>query len=1517
MSWLTWWKKDKKEDNQEEESEKKKKKINIIGAYEYIGYDDYEKVTGDAGSYTFYIKATSSNKKIQRVDTYTIMPVPGSVYDITHNLYKIKIVVRKAYAYNADLWYIDYYMSDGIAVQYPINSEKLSVDTQHIYTTGEKMEIIVEKYYYSPSKGAGITMTSDVQQLKNFGTREKAYYMDQAQVPVTIQNYVSVNGYSSNSDLTFLRYGGEVPYWFYEKLLPFSTKGYVDNNGYPTTDKVNGHHIISLNDLFYNTKDPSTSSMNFGRRLIDLSVFEDFYVTNITISGYYKDKTLPFKYWNMKVLLPSIITYLERPEVDIITRIDNTTENGIKYTCIHIKDTPENNFLDSFIENGTLSFILDDIPELNEQYKVAKNGASKVKFVIDEYIVEDENNVNIRFFSETFSSLNISYTDNGEQQSSISSSNLSYRIQNIYCINTSEISIDNIPEINLTINPSNTDYNLNLTNYKSDGTQNTEVNVILNGDLTEYYTNGLPEGINTINAPPAPGYYLEGESIMDLSNVNDLDLKNFGELDEDGKFINQKIYLSKIKVKSKNEQMVKDSEMMSSNKLPDKDDYAPTEVIGVIVMDDTIPTNVTYENGVVQIQLYEDNVTKEPDFMNEYVDNKTLYIKLDDKLSAIFNNNPDGELELYLKTMNIKNNNQEIEFYSSDVNSVTVYYTGNDGDTSTTYESGSFTTHLGTLNITYTEGENNSLIKPITYSSNGNVKAVGLQTKESGINKIDTVNSINTIVTGNTITQNRITLVNNGLIPKKMYKDNLPINDTNKRYVKSDGTIVSSGIARLVAINEPPKDEYLTYKSSMNLIDVTNVDISKFGTIKKSSSDPNLDVLDKQNVFLSSILVYDNEVNKKVGRAGLMSRNEVNHGRTLGDGETPVYAPTDVDYQRDDIVNKIENKTILTINEQNCNNFLKSVTETEGGTETIYTDIYLNATCSSSFRENSKNTLRVSILYLLNEYTITFNGEENMGNLRIHYLKSNPEEGDKVDDYGYVEYVPSNPTYEVVNLYIASGEYEEDTSNLIPHPVEWTDGNDDHKVFNRTQENGITTSISLDLQYKHELTYVVSVSTRPYCINTLVSNQDYVCDLIVSGEIPQWVFKDLLPLSRYIGDENVITGTDTGKCLLDINRPLEDYVGISLNSSTECMIDLTNVADPEIFNRTYLYGEKTIDGKDNEKVFFVNKVKLLKRFEGKIDTSNDPLFVYYDGRTLKPSVVEFVDDWALKLPECYESCEVSGIELTVKFGEYLQIDYVNWNSEHVREYLFSKLLDEDDHYYLDLSMKIDSDLSNIILNNITTLKIYLDILKYISWSNVIKLLYNKKVEIIFNINGFLESKEISEDNIKQEINSCYVIYETVGNLRTLDRDNILIKPDSNVFSSEGNIRLHDSFYIKEDIVMQINYLKCTNIYQMNIKTSYEKMPPNTEVNLLVSSKIPKWLGEYFYSENKALPIRVKSGRNGICELAKSDGSTDVSADYFMITSINDMPAPGIGIANSDPNNQCSLNLEDFINPPEP
>ena len=1549
MSWLTWWKKDEKKDNQEEE--KKKEKPKTASLY-YLYRSNCTEVSRNTmyGNYTFTVRifpeivpiylltrqVTNRHAIYAEVTQRDIgtsigfIPVGQSFGTITYKIPKMGIYHGNSLKFNNNSNYT-----------YTVTQFKIieagTTNIWHDCSNWSDIKIIIEDLYTRVSYNSNsITLNENEQKIIDYSSSIPAITVVQEEkIQKQINRWLLINNiykYGSNSAIV-LELEGVIPLWVYDRMLPLSTKGFVNQDG-TLSENETDYHVIKINDTFYKNIE---NSIDFGKRDdINLDNFEEFYVKYVRILYTYQEEieeNHTFQYWEDGILKDSIIEYYPRESEDIAS-----ISNVDYILTIYFNPQTENDFLDNYIkeEDGNKILVFDmRLTDLDEEIQSLTEYSFRGNLIIIDQMIRKENGNSfiIRCCSEQIQGIRVICTT-GTIECSVYPD---YKITNLYCINTNNLDLnDELPEVELTL--STQDYikltydNLYLTNLKGSTTYPaTNVNLVVDGDITSCYTE-LPEGVDTINAPPAPGDYLEGESSMDLSNIRELDLNRFGELDENRKFVeqeaypftSQKIFLTKITVTSGNGNKVEDSKMRSSNKMEDGDtvSYALTEIYTVIIMDDRIPTKVktsdddsTINESTIRIQLYEDDVIKEPDCMQNYVDGNTLNIKLNEDLSGKFK--PDkSNLELYIVTigMNTFNGDEEsnkIEFFSNDVTQVSVY--DNEGNEIKTYgiDSTSFTTHLGTLNITYTESESDSSIKPITYSSNGNVKAIGLQTKQSGIDQIDTVNSINTIVTGNTITNNRITLVNNGYIPKKMYNDILPIGETEKHYVDSEGNITSSGVARLVAINEPPKDEYLTYKSSMNLIDVKDVNISKFGTVKKSESDPNLYVLDKQNVFLSSILVYDNEVNKKVKSAGLMSRNEKVITGGLGDGEVN-YVPTNVELQRDDIVNKIENKTILTINEQNCNNFLKSVTENESGTETLYTDVYLNQACSSSFQENSENMLRVDTLFLLNVYKITFNEGDSMGKLRIHYIKSNPTEEDKKDDYGYVVYVPSSPKYEVLNLYIASGTYKDNTSDLIPHPVEWREGGEDYCVFNRKEENS-KIQLSINLMYKKGLTYVVDVGTA-CCINTLVTDEDkdYNCYLIVSGEIPQWVFKDLLPLPKSIDEQGNITSTYTKKDISGINMYVSK-IGVSKTDNTdeltESEIDLRNVADLEVLDRIRRYGANYY-----QKVFFVNKVKVLERFEGKIDTDGvDASFQYYDGMTENASTVEFVHDWALKLPECYESCEVSGNELTVKFGEYLQIDYKDENEDMIYDCLFGKLLGN-----LDISMKTNSNLN---LDNITTLNIYLDILKYITWLDNIMLNDTYKIRVIYNKNGFLENKEFLGSNIKQKINYCYLIHETYENTKELNRDNILIKPVSDALDQQNNIILHDYFSMSNN--MEINHLKCTNVCQKSDPISNEGFPEKTEVNLLISGDVTDWVNKHFKDSDKILPIMLRNGveketENGEyvyeCEILSSNYE---ETDYFKVTSINALPAPGIGIANSDPEDQCSLNLEDFINPPEP
>ena len=1538
MSWLTWWRKDEKKEEKEEENEKK---INIIGEGNVIDNSWFTNVskTKAFGNYNISIKPcicpvnvtqyysgssyyTEVSLTNSQIGIYSKPSANQTFGQITYtfprllitNLYSLRLFNPPTESHTCVGVYVANLSLNESSQSYRLPSKASNGSFNTLNVTIEKL------YLRSTSSLPTPLQLTETEQIPGLSEENLKYKSVSEGITVSVTQKIQINTFYYDRNIGIV-VSGIIPLWVYDKMLPLSTKGFVDSNGVPSTS---GYPIVSINDAFYMNVD---SSIDFDEREdINLDNFEGFYVKYVRILYTYQEEieeNHTFQYWEDGVLKDSIIKYTGRERKDIAS-ISKTSSNVGNVLTIYFNPQTENDFLDNYIKEEDGNKILEFDMSLTDLDKVVQSltgySFGRNLIIVDQMIKKENGNTfTIECCSEQIQGIRVVCTTGTIEYSVYPN----YKITNLYCINTNDLNLENeLPEINLTILTqkyiSLTYNNLYLTNVKASTTYPaTNVNLVVSGDITSCYT-ALPSGVNTINAPPTPGEYLEGESSMDLSNIKELELTRFGEL-ENGVFTNQKIYLSKITVTSGNGDEVEASQMRSSNKAENSNSYALTEIITVIIMDDSIPIDIktsdddsTIDENTIRIQLYKDTDVKENDCMQDYVDGNTLNIKLNESLSADFNASK-SNLDLYIATIDMntfKNDeeNNKIEFFSDDVTTVSVHY-GEGGNTIRTYEINKsenkheFTTHLGTLNITYTESESDSTIKPITYSSNGNVKAVGLQTKQSGINKIDTVNSINTIVTGNTITNNRITLVNDGLIPKKIYTDILPISETEEHYVDSEGNITSSGIARLVAINEPLKDEYLTYKSSMNLISITkpdDIDINKFG-------DTVNDVF-KQNVFLSEIIAFrDDEIKNKFDNAHLMSRNEQVITGGLGDGEVN-YAPTQVRYGNPNLVYNIYNnnsKTWLELNNQNNNNFLTTVTENDKN----YTDIYLNRDLTN--RENDMSykfrtltkydilVLNMRAMRLCNKNIITFNYDDenetsiDMGNIRVHYYINDTTET-------YSIWPPSNTTiiseYRVYSVYMIYGNITND--KLEPLNANET-GNE---IFKKEQENDVTT-ISINLQ-EQEITRKVVVN-EIYNTNCLIKNVNDLpisTNIVVKGEIPQWVFKEIFPLPTNMSQDGIIINYESKIQLVSINYLPCDFedleIGIHLSDNDDiCKIDISNVANESVFDKMYM-GE----GENRKKVFFVNKVTLLERFKGKIDG----MFQYYEGTTLKDCVyneedpsksnITYVDDWALKLPECYENCEVSGTELTVKFGEYLQIDY-----DEI-DYLLRKLQGN-----LDLSMKLNS---NLDLSNVTTLNIYLKTLKHITWSIRVELFDSNDIWIIYNKNGFLERKEI--DTINQIIDNCYLIYETRENITGIVRDNILIKPNKYALVQQNKVLFHDYFYTSIRN-MTINNLECTNVCQSSNPNQSSMFSSNTKVNLLVSGVIPSWLGEYFYSNDAALPIKVKSGS---CQLEKSDNTKEVTKEYFMITSINALPAPGIGIANSDPDDQCNLNLEDFMPQPD-
>ena len=424
-------------------------------------------------------------------------------------------------------------------------------------------------------------------------------------------------------------------------------------------------------------------------------------------------------------------------------------------------------------------------------------------------------------------------------------------------------------------------------------------------------------------------------------------------------------------------------------------------------------------------------------------------------------------------------------------------------------------------------------------------------------------------------------------------------------------------------------------------------------------------------------------------------------------------------------------------------------------------------------------------------------------------------------------------------------------------------------------------------------------------------------NLFINGEIPAWVFKEVLPLTvkvgtethyRFIKPDNTIyldkTGTDDDLQIIGINdKPNIKNVlfpEINMNGYTGSSIDLsdisngTAVANADTFDRMFI---------GNNKVFFVNKVTLLERFKERINIEG--VFQYYKDDPTKPkncvySDIIYVDDWALKLPECYEGCEIDeddATQLVMKFGTYEQFES--------DAYLLKNVVNEN-NLYLDISM------STIDASNITKIDLILDKMKYF-FSNesdrTLSFFENIRslniIYILFNDNGFIKTKSFNynnlHDNFSNIINNCYIIE---GDIR-LENSVRMIKPLKNIFKEYND---------KQCIVLKYTIYCDTDLTIIeNLFTNTFNNDKFHDINLLVSGEIPTKIMDYMPLPIKLNYVTYDENYGYIFELSK-----DKTNIKHGITSVNALPTPDgdVGIDNSDPNDQCTLNLENLINPPE-
>ena len=682
-----------------------------------------------------------------------------------------------------------------------------------------------------------------------------------------------------------------------------------------------------------------------------------------------------------------------------------------------------------------------------------------------------------------------------------------------------------------------------------------------------------------------------------------------------------------------------------------------------------------------------------------------------------------------------------------------------------------------------------------------------------------------------------------------------------------------------------------------------------------------------QQIFATRVLLYDNQVNRSLENLGLKSSNRKKIGHTVGvlNEDVVEYEDTEMEYGNDDIIDYISTSSeestsneevILVIEKQTVNNFLNT---TVSGTKK-FTEVYLNSDCSSSLRnvigENEDNLdmkIRVLNLCLLDQYFVAFNAGSDpestpdLGTIRVHYYGGN-------GDYLTIE--AKSSSYEIEELTAIVGELKNNESKIIPITEEWNneDDNKNHHIFNRIVEDD-EVIVYLELP-KKELVIENGITIDCYSmVNMTVTNDvNYFLYLIVSGELPNWIFEDILPLPVYVkkdGGRLRIKKTEPNEKygrLYCINSAISEY-GVSLEDNeghdTTSKINLTNVAKLETFNRVY-----GVSDPDEGVNFYVNKVTVLERFRGQ-----QLPFKYYDGLTensLESGDYTYEKDWSLLLPPM-EQPYVNINNLTVSF----KIDARNNILSNLTE-----LNDPDDNLS---GNHIVLDLSQILTNPDSFNYLYYEFKNGIFFSYQRTGIYaNFRIEIATyngmqpeytlikysDSNGFIKEKTIVSEiyNANTQANTYYT-YCVIDNsylINSNDMDDVgtqtkVVPKDSLFGEGTGKIKLEGISFTGSFSKVKLNRYFLTNCYSRKYFSTQE---PDIDINLVIKGTIPDWLYEY-------LPLGENFRLKPDGEITRDENDPDWYK-YPKVVSINAIPYPGLEIDNRDAENQCSMDLSQVL-----
>ena len=553
-------------------------------------------------------------------------------------------------------------------------------------------------------------------------------------------------------------------------------------------------------------------------------------------------------------------------------------------------------------------------------------------------------------------------------------------------------------------------------------------------------------------------------------------------------------------------------------------------------------------------------------------------------------------------------------------------------------------------------------------------------------------------------------------------------------------------------------------------------------------------------------------------------------------------------------INVDESTIIFKLKDQLRNNFLS--TETINGIN--YTHIYIGDTKSKEFEKlnlslYSKIKLEIENLRLTNNTNIYFNG----GNLttekfRVHYYIEGEE---KTYD--------SEAEFRIKNLHLIYGTINNE-DNLVSN-LNIT--KEDDKIKLNIETKNLTGEC-----YGENGSHIDNI----YITNAIVPERLCNINIVLGGTLPDYLYKEILPLNNKIIDSNgYIIDSNGNEQLKTINALPCSIEGMKIGININSFIDLSFIANQTGFERLY-----SGEGEDRKMTFFVRKIKLLERFrEQSIPFKYyNPLEYYNKKGELHDTEIEYSEetDWSSKMllinEPYFDSVQTN----------MLIIPFKDYSKEGLLDSLVTQI-NGDKQIVLDISNVFNTD------KNIEQTKLLFE--EGLFFSNgknggdriffyVEPTFQTENINLrVSDQNGFIMNYFTNDTTNWYWVEKLYLIYNSDENQK--------IKPlDSReVFKNEGKIQL-EKYKIG-------NYF--THQYDMMYNKAYTTNCIGRYTNIVIKGEIPSWLYEY-------LPLGEELS-------IKNDGQLYRTKDQtYKLVSINAIPFPGLSIDNMNKENQCSINL---------